>query len=377
MAALSAGRATAAACGQVVAGRRWPPGSPSQPWPRVRAPSQSKQARLCSWSAWQWQKTSWGFKQQNWLPALLPDPSRPSRCAAAPSRLHVQPTCSPPWGDCMLRVVAVHQSPCQMVSEQKHAGAGPGACPGAHRVPKCACLPPGLWLQPVDSYPQSHPLAALRLCPLAAPAHPLASQPRLITLQPHCVPLPLQGSRCIRPVPAMTQVTSADRTSGQDRPHLPASDPFPLHTAACKSPNATVAGRTVKHLLAAGHNASEADSQGRQPLHHAALNTSPGAAVAAIKQLLTAGADPNARDSTQLQIAPLHLAALAAGVDRGAEAVKALLSAGADVAAADTDQWQALHEATRASAGAAVSALLQAGADPNATTREGACLCPH
>lgn len=147
----------------------------------------------------------------------------------------------------------------------------------------------------------------------------------------------------------------------------------------------------TSHLLEAGANPRARDNEGYTPLHYAARWSGNRRVVGS---LLEAGADPLAEANdgrTPLHsglryrtdrgvvsalldagaadgLTPLQLAAL---VGDTAE-VAALLNEGADPNATDLYGWNALHFAVSLSRAAVVGALLGAGADPNLATPSGA-----
>ena len=87
------------------------------------------------------------------------------------------------------------------------------------------------------------------------------------------------------------------------------------------------------------------------------------ATVSDVTRCLEAGADPNARD--EWGATPLHYMAQLDGL---AETIEALASAGADLEARNEWGYTPLHTART---GEVVTALLEAGADPNARDDEG------
>lgn len=98
-----------------------------------------------------------------------------------------------------------------------------------------------------------------------------------------------------------------------------------LHVAA-----ASHQPRTARTLIAAGADVSAKNRRGAEPLHYAAdgipgaASWRPNAQAATIACLITAGADPNATDNSR--VTPLHRAVRT----RCAAAVSALLDGGAD-----------------------------------------------
>ena len=118
----------------------------------------------------------------------------------------------------------------------------------------------------------------------------------------------------------------------------------------------------VERLLRAGADVNAADDHGVTPLERAAENAS----VAMVEMLLAAGADVNARQTSGLT--PLMTAARTGSVD----VVQALIRGGADINAAVTATGStALMWAVSERHPQIVHALLDAGADPRASTIKG------
>lgn len=127
----------------------------------------------------------------------------------------------------------------------------------------------------------------------------------------------------------------------------------PLHYAARWSGNRRVVGS----LLEAGADPLAEANDGRTPLHSALRYRADRGVVSA---LLDAGAAD--------ALTPVQLAALSGD----SVEVAALLNEGADPNATDLYGWNALHFAVPLSGAAVVGALLEAGADPNLATPSGA-----
>ena len=157
----------------------------------------------------------------------------------------------------------------------------------------------------------------------------------------------------------------------------------PLHVAAQEGH-----AEAVTALLDAGADPNAQDKGGRTPLHIPAL-IGDGEAVTA---LVKAGANPNAQNENGST--PLHFAAKAVAeraedvtwyqklmelfrrrapmVMGRAEAVTALLDAGADPNAQDRGGRTPLHEVARSHDAEVITALVNAaGADPNEQRRDG------
>ena len=125
----------------------------------------------------------------------------------------------------------------------------------------------------------------------------------------------------------------------------------PLHHAALGGNAAAIAV-----LLEAGAYPDMWDKDGKTPIYSAAQEGH----AAAIMALLKAGADPDAL--TENGFTPLHLAAMEGDI-------AALLKAGAD--AQTKGGFTPLHDAAFWGHAAAIAALLEAGADPGARSKDG------
>ena len=97
----------------------------------------------------------------------------------------------------------------------------------------------------------------------------------------------------------------------------------------------------IRVLVAAGANARAKDSNGNQPLYHAAYNQNSEASAAAVAALVAAGGDVRAKDNDGIQ--PLHLAAANQNAAAAAAAVAALVAAGADLNGSSSDGNRPLH----------------------------------
>ncbi|HEX6133787.1 MAG TPA: ankyrin repeat domain-containing protein [Longimicrobiales bacterium] len=132
----------------------------------------------------------------------------------------------------------------------------------------------------------------------------------------------------------------------------------PLHYAAERGYHGI-----VQVLLDAGADADLRTSAGRTPLAHAALEFASGDADIA-RMLVDAGANPDVADAAGRT--PVHHAAAA-----GHAALLRRIAGRADADAPDTLGLRPLHLALMAGHREALEALLDAGADPNATGRDG------
>jgi ankyrin repeat protein len=108
----------------------------------------------------------------------------------------------------------------------------------------------------------------------------------------------------------------------------------------------------VDALLRAGADVSERFTNGSTPMHFAASRD-----VDIMRRLLDAGGDPNLKDSSG---APLHYAASVSH----ARMIDALVDGGADVDATDENGYTPLVHAISSNQTSAISALLAHGADP-------------
>lgn len=135
-------------------------------------------------------------------------------------------------------------------------------------------------------------------------------------------------------------------------------------------------------VLEAGGDATARDEEGWTPLHAAAANAytawrqSDADTINRLQMLIDAGADPNARDAQGRT--PLHWASwqgyyrFAGGVmQTGGHLVDLLVANGAEVGARDERGRTPLHYAADMGYDQVIVALLRAGADPQATDREG------
>lgn len=135
----------------------------------------------------------------------------------------------------------------------------------------------------------------------------------------------------------------------------------PLHQAAAESNSPAV----VEALIASGAEIDTRDDYGRTSLHLAAQNNQN---LATIRALLAAGAEIRSR--TDDGLTPLHLAA-SSNEEPGI--IEVLLDAGADLKARTSDGSTPLHLAAESNKNpAVVDALLAAGADPAAQREKGA-----
>ena len=119
----------------------------------------------------------------------------------------------------------------------------------------------------------------------------------------------------------------------------------------------------VMRCLDAGADPNSRTSEGRTPLHSAALFSD---AATVILALLEAGADLHSR--SEFGETPLHLAAMNSTPD----VIHTLLKAGADVNARGEERATPLHYAAVINANVSIiHALLQGGSDPNARMEYG------
>jgi ankyrin repeat protein len=123
----------------------------------------------------------------------------------------------------------------------------------------------------------------------------------------------------------------------------------------------------IQLLLDAGADVDARDSRGDTALTYACQNPL-GPNPLVVKMLIQAGAEVNARGSKGRT--PVMFAALC---DNTTQVVELLLASSADVSARDSMGWTALMHATRRSREnlAAVRTLVQAGAEVNASHKQG------
>ncbi|TVP87514.1 MAG: ankyrin repeat domain-containing protein [Pseudomonadaceae bacterium] len=155
----------------------------------------------------------------------------------------------------------------------------------------------------------------------------------------------------------------------ETQPQTPASRPAPVSQQQPTSPLKAIVASEARFQATLIDSAAleQRDSNGMTLLHWAASRGN----LEQVESLIAAGLDINARDTSGR--VPLHLAALAGDRDPGGAKLQALLQAGAEIDVRSTNEIDATPLITASRFGNAehVRLLLEAGADPLASTDSG------